>query len=87
MGLIRRPGTVAIAGGNRRSCTLVDLFSRGGLGGAVPDVEGRVRVGPSQFEGPRSWRKPKVRRSGVRNDWGPSHCPLLDLAGTNRSRK
>src|SRR5512135_975543 len=47
---------------------------------------GRGRVCTRQFEGPRSWRKPRIERAGTRNDWGPSHCPLLELAGTNRTR-
>ena len=31
MGLIGRPGRAAVEGGNRRSCTLVFLFSRTAL--------------------------------------------------------
>ena len=30
--------------------------------------EGRVRVLTSRFEGPRSWRKPRVAKAGTRND-------------------
>jgi hypothetical protein len=85
MGLIRRPGTAAIAGGNRRPCTPVVSFSRGGPGGAVADVGGGVRVGTSWIEGPRSWGRPRVQRTGTRNDWGPGHRPLLDLGGTSRT--
>ena len=40
MGLIRRPGRVAIAGGNRRQCTLADLFSRTALEESFTAVEG-----------------------------------------------
>ena len=40
MGWIGRPGTAAMAGRNRRSCTLVFSFSRGGPGGAAPDIGG-----------------------------------------------
>src|SRR5512135_154870 len=40
MGLIRRPWTAAVVGGDRRSCTSAFLFSRGGPGGAVTDVGG-----------------------------------------------
>lgn len=60
MGLIRRPVTVAVARGGRRRCTPADLFSRGGLGGAVADVAAGVWGGTRRFEGPRKWRKPKA---------------------------
>jgi hypothetical protein len=40
MGLIGRPGTAAVEGRNRRSCTLIIIFSQGGLGGAVSDAGG-----------------------------------------------
>src|SRR3954463_8336794 len=75
MGLAGRPWPATVAGGNRRSCTLACLFRRGGPGGAVLDVGGRIRVLTSRFEGPRPWRKPRVVRAGTRNDWGPSPCP------------
>jgi hypothetical protein len=40
MGLVGRPGTAAVAGGNDRSCTLIRLFRQSGLGGAAVDPGG-----------------------------------------------
>src|SRR5512135_1454624 len=67
MGLIRRPGMDAIAGGNRRPCTVVS-FSRGGPGGAVADLGGGVvpcwtweePAGLAQ-KGRKSQRTPRIR--------------------------
>jgi hypothetical protein len=82
MGLIRRQRAAAVAGGNRRSCTLVDLFSGDGPGGAVPDVGRGVRALTRWSERPRWWREPRVEKAGTRNASGPSDCPQLVLGGT-----
>jgi hypothetical protein len=50
MGLTGRSRTAPVADRNLRSCTLVFLYSHGGLGGAVPDVGGRVGVLARRFE-------------------------------------
>jgi hypothetical protein len=76
-----------LAGGTRRPCTPVVLFSHGGPGGAVLDVGGRVRVETCRLEGPRSWRKPRGESAGTRNDWGPSHKPLLDQVGNQQDTR
>ena len=70
MGLIGRPGTAALAGENRRSCTLVVLFSRGGPGGAVGrGRRGSVRVLNEPVRGDlgRGGNRGS-RRRGIRND-------------------
>ena len=41
MGLIREPWAAAVEGKDRRSCSLVALFSNGGPGGAVHNAEVR----------------------------------------------
>ena len=45
----------------------------GGRGGAVPDVRGESQGLKDWFEGPRSWRRPRVEEAGTRNDSGSNH--------------
>jgi hypothetical protein len=62
MALIRGSGMTAVAGRNRRSCSLVHLFNSGGRGGAVVDVagerQGLERAGSRSLGrgGSREWR-------------------------------
>ena len=84
MGLIRAPGTALVAGGNRRSCTLVFLFRGDGPGGTVEPSEMRVGVLRSRFEKPRLWREPEVEQTRIRNDGDPSAC---DPVGLGRSQQ
>jgi hypothetical protein len=68
MGLIRRRGTATVAGANRRPCTLEFMFSKGGPGGATPDIGGRPRAWNAPVRETSVVRKPRVKKVGTRND-------------------
>ena len=72
IGSILRPRR-AVAG--RRSggpCTPVFLSRWAAVEEPSPTSERRLRIGTDWFEGPRSWRGPRVEGAGTRNDRGPS---------------
>ena len=47
--------------------------------------EGRDRVLDEPVRPTSAVGETEGARAGVRNAWGPSHCPLLDLGGTSRA--
>jgi hypothetical protein len=86
MGLVRGPGTAAVVGGNLRPCTSVLLFSRGGPGGAVPDVGGE-NPGPNEpGRGTSVVEETEGRRQELVTIRVQAVAPLLALGGTNRTR-
>ena len=84
IGLIREPGKVVVEGESGRSCTVVVRNRCGGLEEPSPLSEGAVRVLTSGFQSPRSWRKPRTRKSETRNEEGPAPCPPV---GRGRSQQ
>ena len=84
IGSILRPRRAVAGGRSGGPCTPVFLSSRAAVEEPSPTSERRLRIGTDWFEGPRSWRGPRVEEAGTRNDRGPSHCHPV---GPGRSRQ
>ena len=84
IGSILRPRRAVAGSRSGGPCTPVFLSRWAAVEEPSPTSERSLRVGTDWFEGPRSWRGPRVEEAGTRNDRGPSHCHPV---GPGRSRR